>query len=249
MRPMNRTALSRVVTRLFGLGALVTIAALATSHCTARTYINCTGLCDSVLPCNDTYDQCIAFCTAEQDKCERVGHPAAFLDYVSCATDAGFSCSEAGTPVANAPCGPEQAELIQCDSENDATLAIPDGAYDAASSCLDAGSCLACCVSTFPRGAKEYAAATVACVCSETCVCPDTNGVGHTCKSRCSLELCSTPRTQTEAGDECDQCLTSVLNEQAADAGACVLPITEQCNESADCASYVNCVSQVGCTN
>src|SRR5580692_279880 len=134
---MSATLLSRVAT----LSGLVTLAALATAHCQAKSYINCTGLCENVLPCNDSYDECISFCTAQADKCERVGHPAAFLAYVSCATDAGFSCSDAGDPVANAPCGPQQAELVQCESDDDATLAIPDGALDAALGCTDASSC------------------------------------------------------------------------------------------------------------
>jgi hypothetical protein len=218
---------------------LVGAVALATAHCGAKSYINCTGLCESVLPCNDTYDQCIAFCTTEQDKCERVGHPAAFLAYVSCATDAGFSCSDAGKPIANAPCGPEQAELVQCDSEDDATLAIPDGAYDVATTCPDAQSCLACCDDLYRKGAKAYASAVVTCAC----------GSGGKCASECAKEACASPPVLPTSGDACDQCIGNVLNEQAADAGACVLAVTEQCNENVDCALYANCVSQVGCTN
>jgi hypothetical protein len=231
------------------VGGLVAMVGLATTRCGAKSYTNCTGLCESVLPCNDTYTQCIAFCTAVQDKCERVGHPSVFFDYVSCATDAGFTCDDAGKPVANAPCGPEQAELVQCDSEDDATLTVTDGAYDAASECLEAGSCLGCCASAYPAGAREYSKATVACICGQECMCPDVSGETHSCQSTCRAEVCASPVVQPEAGDNCDHCLASVLNEQTADTGACVVAITYQCNKSLDCALYVNCVSQAGCTN
>jgi hypothetical protein len=231
-------------------GGFVAITALATAHCqAAQTYINCTGLCENVLPCNDSYDECIAFCSAQEDKCGRVGHPAAFLAYVSCTTDAGFSCSDAGEPVANAPCGPEQAELVQCESADDATLAIADSAYQAALACVDAGSCLSCCAAAYPEGAEEYIDATKACVCSAACVCRDAEGGVHSCQSECVEEVCATQSVSPESGDACDQCLGTVLDEQSPEAGACVLPVTEQCNKSANCALYVNCVSQVGCTN
>jgi hypothetical protein len=245
---MSGPILSRIMA--FG-GGVVAIAALATAHCQAKTYINCTGLCENVLPCNDSYDECIAFCTAQEDKCERVGHPAAFLAYVSCATDAGFSCNDAGEPLANAPCGPQQAELVQCESDDDATLAIPDGAYDAAAECVDAGSCLSCCAAAYPLGAKEYAEATKACVCSTACVCLDTEGGQHSCQSQCGEEICAPQSISPESGDACDQCLSTVLDEQTPDAGVCVLSITEECNsnKNPDCPLYVNCVSQVGCTN
>jgi hypothetical protein len=238
-----------LLSRIMAVAAFVATAALATAHCQAATYVNCTGLCESVLPCNDSYEQCIAFCTAQQDKCDRVGHPAAFLAYVSCATDAGFSCNDAGEPVANAPCGPEQAELVQCESADDATLAIPDGAYDGASACVDAGSCLSCCAAVYPKGAKEYAEATKACVCSAACVCNDANGDAHACQSQCGDEVCASDPVPPESGDACDQCLSTVLDEQTPDAGACVVPVTVQCNKSVECALYTNCVSQVGCTN
>ena len=119
------------------------------------------------LPCNDTFDECLASCEAQEERCERVGHPAAFLAYVACTSDAGFSCDDGGKAIANPPCGPAQAELIQCESDTDASLTIPDAAYDASAQCVDAASCLSCCKDLWPSGAKEYSKAVTSCACGE----------------------------------------------------------------------------------
>jgi hypothetical protein len=223
-----------VVTAGFGL-----LASAAADCQSAKTYTTCTGLCETVLPCNDTYDQCIAFCTATQDKCERVGHEAAFDNYVICTSDAGFSCTDAGEPVANAPCGPQQAELIQCDAPDGEVLTIPDGAYDAQAACTDAGSCLQCCNGLYPKGASEYSAAVRACTC----------GDAGKCASDCADAACETRPVQPTNSDKCDLCLSAALDEQTTDAGPCVVPVTLQCNSSIECALYMNCVTQPGCTN
>jgi hypothetical protein len=227
--------------RLVLLGAFVTLAASAAVDCSAKSYTTCTGLCQSVLPCNDSFDECLASCQAQQDKCEREGHPAVFLDYVACTTDAGFTCDDAGHAVANPPCGPSQLELIECESNNDATLPIPDGGYDATGDCVDAASCLGCCKDLFPKGASDYAKAVTACVCGEA----------GTCQSECADSACASPTVQPMGGSKCDLCLSAAINEQAADVGACVLPVTLACNQEKnfECAAYVNCVSQMGCTN
>jgi len=229
--------------RIAFFGSLVALVAVSSANCQAKTYITCGGLCESVLPCNDSYDECIAFCAQQQKKCEGVGHPAAFLAYIACTTDAGFTCNEAGDPVANAPCGPEQAELVQCEAPDaDAALEIPDGAFEAGLSCPDAGSCLACCEGAYPTGAKEYAAAVASCVCGDS---------AGSCRSECvDAGVCAHPAKMPAAGDACDTCLTAMLNEQASDAGACVVPVTLRCNApGSDCYLYVNCVTQPGCTS
>jgi hypothetical protein len=289
--------------RIAFFGAVLAFFAAATANCGAKTYVTCTGLCENALPpCNGApeaamsesstpYQECLDFCMAIQTKCESVGRPSVFLNYVACATDAGFTCTDAGNPdagdaadggerdadrdrrivpIANAPCGQQQAELIQCEPadagpEADTKLDIPDGAYSAGADCPDAGSCVACCAAAYPAGAKEYRAAVEACVCSASCTCI-VNGHTRACQSECANEVCA-PRDgggfapkMPEPGDPCDQCVTQALDEQTLDAGACVLPVNQQCNQhrkplpdgaSADwqCAAYANCVSQSGCTN
>lgn len=247
--------------------------ALGFLDCQARTYVTCTGLCENVLPpCSisgidaaNPYDECIAFCTAIENKCEAVGRRAVFLDYVACATDAGFSCTEGGTvdagdagidahavrrvePIANAPCGIQQAELVQCEAiDGQAPLDVAEGAYDPGQACPDAGSCLACCKAAYPEGAAEYRSAVTACACKK----------GGACEAACAddagnpAEACAKKPTQPTPGDRCNQCLATVLDEQAPDAGACVVPVTLQCNQTGhvECALYANCVSQAGCTN
>jgi len=234
---MRRLSLPRVL----ALVAFAGLVALASADCTsARTYVNCVGLCESVSPCNDTYDECLTFCNAQREKCERVGHPSAFTAFVSCTQDAGFSCNDAGEPIANPPCGPEQAELVQCDSNDAAPLAIPDGSYDAAQGCVDASSCLSCCKELWPKGAREYASAVTACLCGE----------GGQCQHACATTVCAPTRPEMpDSGDKCDMCLTAAIDEQAAEVGPCVIPVTKTCNGNVDCALYVNCVSQSGCTN
>jgi hypothetical protein len=259
---------------------LLSLFALVSANCKARTYITCGGLCENVLPCNYTYNQCIAFCTDVQTRCENVGRPAVFQAYVACTTDAGFSCDYGdagdagdasifpdvgdggpfGVPVANAPCLIQQSELVQCESfDGQPPLDIPEGSYEPAFACVDAGSCLACCAAAYPEGAKEYREAVLACVCGDAgirdriCACPEDGSIKtHPCTPAvaCATAVCSSPRSKEPvAGDPCDQCLTAVLNEQSMDAGACVEFVTKTCNTHVDCAGYANCVSQSGCTN
>jgi hypothetical protein len=245
---MSRSLILRILTTL-ALGGLVTPAVL---DCHAASYVTCTGLCESVLPCNDTYNQCIDYCDGIQRKCRDVGQVNVFSSFVSCATDAGFSCSDAGEPLVNAACLTEQAALIQCQPDRDGELPFPDGgdgSLAAGSACGDAGSCLDCCRSVYPRGAKEYAAAVNECACAEDggpCIAllPD-GGVPCGAKSACSKSP-----VMPSNGDSCDLCLSAVLADMN-DAGACVVPVTEKCNSVAniECAAYLNCVSQPGCTN
>jgi hypothetical protein len=277
-------------------GALVAIVAVASANCGAQSYTTCTGLCENALPsCANTvpdpsaiepstpYQECLVFCTAIEKRCESVGRQAVFQNYIACATDAGFSCTETGgstptdsplrflvqildigvdagdaqasdasVPIANAPCGIEQAELLQCEAPDaDATLDIPDGAYEPGRDCPDSGGCVECCKAAYPMGAMQFAEAVSACVC----------GDAGKCQSVCAESACQRVRDGrmppqpdtgeggTEAGNACDQCLTAVLDEQNLDAGACVKPVTDQCNKQEECALYANCVSQSGCTN
>ncbi len=272
--------------RLALFGGLVAFFAITTVDCGAATYITCTGLCESVLPCDDSYQECISFCTKIETRCGNVARNAVFLAYVSCTTDAGFSCPEASMldamadvnadakadamtdahvavpveagPVANAPCGIQQAELIQCEPDDaDVMLDVPDSAYDPGLLCPDAGSCIACCEAAYPAGAKEYAEAVSACVCGDggagsVCTCPNDGGLGtHSCTPAvaCATEACGSPLMTPSAGGTCDQCLTLVLDEESPDAGACVLAINRRCQPQLECDLYANCVSQNGCTN
>jgi hypothetical protein len=297
---MKTFSASRIAT----LGALAAFFALTSANCGARTYITCTGLCENALPCNDTYNQCMAFCEAVQKKCGNNARPAVFMAYIACTTDAGFSCDYEGgdaggkkgdagdggdggrkgdagdggrkgdggkgddagdagleldaagpTPIANAPCEIEQAELIQCDAPDegpgvDAKLDVPQGLFDAGLDCPDAASCLDCCVAAYPLGAQEFRNAVTACVC----------GPGGACSTVCSKEACNIMKkdgggvmpTSTDASeDPCDTCLSAALDEQSPEAGVCVRPVNAVCDTQKDveCAAYANCVSQMGCTN
>src|ERR1700688_2986102 len=98
------------LSRVAFFGGLLAFFAGATADCGAKTYVTCTGLCENALPpCNGApeaamsesstpYQECLDFCMAIQTKCESVGRPSVFLDYVACATDAGFTCTDAGNP-------------------------------------------------------------------------------------------------------------------------------------------------------
>jgi len=230
---MNGTSYLKVA---FASGLLLSIAA-GGSNCQAKTYTTCAGLCAGAPPCNESYDECVASCVAQEDKCARVGHPAAFLAYLTCTTDGGFGCNDAGQPVASALCGQEQADLVQCESETDAALDIPDGVFDADSPCAVAGNCNACCKDHHEAGARMYAALVTACACEPAA-----------CQSQCAKEACAgDAQMEPQANDPCDQCLSGVLSNLTADAGACVLPVTLQCNQTADCALFVNCGTQAGC--
>ena len=67
----------------------------------------------------------------------------------------------------------------------------------------------------------------------------------------CADAACAKPAEMPTNGGSANLCLSQVINEQAADVGACVRPVTYECNQAdnVDCALYVNCVSQTGCTN
>jgi hypothetical protein len=217
-------------------GLLVLVAAFG-SHCQAKMYTTCTGICGGVPPCNESYDDCLMGCAALQDKCDRVGHPATFLAYLTCTTDGGFSCDEAGQPVATALCEQEQADLVQCDTEGDAALEIPDGAFEADTPCADAGDCLECCKDHHVGGARMYATFVTECLCAP-----------GTCQSACAAEACAgDAQMQPQPNDPCDECVSTALNDLVPDAGACVIPVTLQCNQVADCALFVNCATQAGC--
>jgi len=223
--------------RMAVVSALLVLVAVAASNCQAKTYTTCVSICGGVPPCNESYDDCLASCEAQEAKCDRVGHPAAFLAYLTCTSDGGFSCDEAGQPVASALCEQEQADLVQCDSEGDAALDIPDGAFQADAPCADAGDCVSCCKDHHAAGAREYAALVTACVCAP--------GV---CQTQCETEACAgDAQAQPQAGDACDQCVLSKLSDVTEDAGACVISVTLQCNQVVDCALFINCSTQAGC--
>jgi hypothetical protein len=286
---MSRVSPLRIV--LFG--GLVGFFALVSAQCKARTYLTCTGLCESALPCNYTFAQCMTFCTNVQDRCEAVGRPAVFQAFVACASDAGFSCNypdggdggDAGDAhtleqefdggeggptmpaVASASCGIQQAELIQCESfDGEMPLDVIEGSYDPAFACPDAASCVACCEAAYPTGAKEFREAVQACVCADSgvqarvCLCvADGSNSTHPCTpaQACASEVCASHPMLPTAGDDCDQCVTTLLNEQSIEAGACVGFVNRRCSyegaktdaSHAECAFYANCVSQSGCTN
>jgi len=226
--------------RIVLIAALFVLFAAGASNCTAKTYVTCGGFCGGVLPCNQTYDECLSFCEGIESRCDRVGRHAVFIAYVTCNSnsDAGFGCTDAGEPVASVACEPEQSDLVQCQSEQDATLDIPDGAYEADTPCPDAGSCVACCQDHHEAGAKVYAKAVTECVCKPS-----------ECQSPCAKEACASRPQTPEANDKCDQCLSTALDDQTSVPGACVVPVTLACNTDVDCALYVNCLMQAGCTN
>lgn len=224
--------------RVAVVSGLLVLAGAGASNCQAKTYTICAGICGGIPPCNESYDDCLIRCATVQDKCERVGHPAVFLAYLTCTTDGGFSCDDAGQPIASALCEQEQADLVECESENDAALDIPDGAFEADTPCADAGDCLECCKGHHEAGARTYESLVTECVCQS-----------GTCQSPCTRakEVCTDAQTQPQANDLCDQCVSNVLNDLPPDAGACVIPVTLECNQVADCALFVNCSAQAGC--
>ncbi len=230
---MKRSARSKIAV----VSGVLAFVAAGAFHCQARTFTTCAGICAGVPPCNESYDDCLMRCTTLEDKCTRVGHPGAFLAYLICTTDGGLSCDEAGQPVASALCEHQQADLVECESEGDAALDIPDGAFEADTPCADAGDCTACCKEHHLAGAQMYATLVTECTCAP--------GV---CRSPCAKESCAgDAQMQPEAGDKCDQCLGNALNDLTPDASACLIPVTLQCNQNADCALYVNCATQAGC--
>jgi hypothetical protein len=223
--------------RVILVSGLLALVAAAASNCQANMFTTCLSICGGVPPCNESFEACRSRCEAQEDQCDRVGHPAAFLAYLSCTSDGGFSCDEAGEPVASALCAQEQADLVQCESEGDASLDIPDGAFEADAPCADAGDCVSCCKEHHKEGARMYASLVTACVC----------GPGM-CASDCATEACAgDAQAPPQSNDACDQCISSKLNDITPDAGACVVPVTLQCNQVADCALFVNCSTQVGC--
>ncbi len=221
------------------VAGLLSVVAAGSSNCEAKSYTTCSGLCQGSPACNQNYDECLESCVALDQKCERVGHPEAFLAYLTCVNDAGFACGDAGQPVASALCQREQADLVQCESEGDASLTIPDGAFDADTECADVANCSACCKEHHESGALMYATLVSECTCKPA-----------VCKTLCATEACAgDAQTEPQANDMCDQCLSNALNDLTPDAGACVVPITLQCNQIAECALFVNCGTQTGCTH
>jgi hypothetical protein len=101
---------------------------------------------------------------------------------------------------------------------------------------------VACCQVNHVSGAKSFAAAVNACECGDAGVCSADAGP-------CAHEACANPPAAPDASDGCDVCLTESLNDQTSPPGACVLPVTAACNRVQDCALYVNCATQPGCSN
>jgi hypothetical protein len=220
---------------------------------TAAIEATCTDLCSSQLACGQALGTCEDACGSTQTACTLSGHPSTFQAYINCAADAGFSCDDAGQPVVNAPCNPLDNDLIQCqfgasfDAADDALAAkvIAEVADAAAvdslcvSTTTTSGSCIHCCADHHEGGAEVFAAAVHACEC----------GDGGACAPECGTQWCANPNEAPDANGSCDQCLTNTLDDQAAEAGACVVPVTKTCNRVLDCALYVNCATQAGCTN
>jgi hypothetical protein len=240
--------------------ASLCVALFACPSSTSNNTASCPNLCTTQLPCAETLNQCLAACCAQERTCNASGHPATFQAYVTCAVSAGFSCTDAGQPVVNAPCGPQATDLLECQIEIDGGLNVPDaetvndtncvGTSDIPDAelvkdtyCVNAtGGCFNCCAKNHPTGAAAFSAAAIACTCSAD---------GGVCGrgGACATEACASPPKMPVPDDPCDQCLTNALNDQTADAGACVAPVTLQCNKTLDCALYVNCAMQAGCTN
>jgi hypothetical protein len=215
--------------------------------CTSTNNVvpGCAELCLSQLPCWQTLAQCQSACTTLQNTCTLSGHPSAFEAYATCAADAGFTCVDGGMPTANAPCGPQQNTLGQCQVEVEGGFDIPDGALAADMACV-AGGCVACCQNHHPEGAKTFLAAVEACECGDAGQC--VAEAGGPCAHECALHL-QGPDAAPGVGDSCDRCLTSTLDDQTTPPGSCVMPVTTVCNKSLDCALYVNCATQAGCNN
>ena len=228
-------------------GVIVTVAALVALDCTSTSGIvpGCADLCLSQLSCWQTLDQCKTACDDLQDACTTSAHPSAFAGYAACASDAGFTCVDGGPPTANAPCGPQQNTLEQCQGGVDGGFDIPDGALMADMACV-AGGCVACCQNHHAAGARTFLAAVEACECGDAGQC--VLDAGGPCGHECALHL-QGPDAAPAPGDVCDQCLTSTLDDQTTPPGACVMAVTSACNESLDCALYVNCATQAGCNN
>jgi hypothetical protein len=226
-------------------------AAMVALDCTtaAAPVPGCSDLCLSQLSCWNTLADCTKACTALQAACNQSGHPSAFEAYATCATDAGFTCvdggADGGAATVNAACVGQQNTLEQCRVEVDGGFEIPDGALAADLACVGTSGCVACCQKHHPEGGSAFLEAVFACECGDAGACVVEAG---SCQTECAAHLQGdggAPAT----GDPCDQCLTSTLNDQAIEAGACVTPVTIACNKSVDCALYVNCATQVGCTN
>jgi hypothetical protein len=119
----------------------------------------------------------------------------------------------------------------------DGALDIPDGAFETDAPCTDAGDCVSCCKDHHEAGARMYARLVTDCICEP-----------GMCHSECATESCARDaQAQPQANDACDLCVSSKLSDVTPDAGACVIPVTLQCNQVADCALFVNCSTQAGC--
>jgi hypothetical protein len=230
-----------------GLLLALPIAAIALNCTTTNTIVpGCSDLCLSQLPCWQTLGECADACTNLKNSCTLSGHPSAFAAYATCAGDAGFTCIDGGPPTVNAPCGPQQSTLEQCQVEVDGGFDIPDGALAADMACAGGDHCVMCCQSHHLQGARTFLAVVEACECGDAgqCVMDD----GGPCLRECAEHLQGADATPS-TGDLCDQCLTSTLNDQVTPPGSCVKPVTAACNKSLDCALYVNCATQMGCNN
>jgi hypothetical protein len=217
--------------------------ALDCTSAVAPTEASCSDLCLIQLQCGQTLEQCQNDCQALQKTCTSSGHPSAFQAYAVCAEDAGFTCIDGSAPMVNAPCGPEQYALEECKLEVDGGFDIPDAALVADMMCASpTGGCVSCCQMNHQSGSKTFAAAV------EACECGDAGACAVPCASECAGHLDS-PDAQPQPGDSCDTCLTQSLNDQVGDAGTCVAAVTAACNRTLDCALYVNCATQMGCTN
>jgi hypothetical protein len=229
-----------------GLLLAVPLGAIALNCTSTATSVpGCDDLCVSQLPCWPTladgggYAACQAACNSVFNMCNKSGHPSAFAAYAVCAGDAGFTCVDGGA-IANAPCGTQENMLDECLLEIDGGFNVPDSALANDMGCVGSN-CIPCCQMHHPDGSKIFVAAVEACEC----------GDAGQCQGPCQGE-CATHFASRDAGpvatDPCDQCLTNSLDDQEQDAGTCVLPVTAACNKNLDCALYVNCATQIGCS-
>jgi hypothetical protein len=228
---------------LIALGALVALL-LACPSSTSNTGASCPSLCTNQLACGQTLQQCLSECTALEQACNESAHPSAFQAYVTCATSAGFSCTDAGQPMVNASCGTQANDLQQCQVEVDGGFVVPDASLVLDMACpgqnttTDPTGCLTCCVNNHPSGAAAFSAAVRDCTCGPSGACE---------VDACARETCAPDASKPQANDACDQCLTRVLNDQTSPPGVCLDPVTLACNKTLDCALYINCTTQAGC--
>lgn len=228
----------------------VPVAAVAID-CTPTTpgVPSCTDLCLAQATCGQTLEQCQDACASLQANCSKSAHPSTFAAYATCAADAGFTCLDSGGATANAACLGVQNSLVECEVVVDGGFEVPDAELVADESCVGVsammGGCTACCQSHHKAGAATFLAVALSCECGDGGAC---TGPEAGCGNECAAHLTG-PEGRPEAGSPCDTCSIQTLDDQTAEAGACVGPVTRGCNASLDCALYVNCATQPGCTN